>query len=128
MVLEISQNSQENTCARDSFLIKFELQHGLATPQIFFCECRVLQLLCHNVREPMISRVVKNSCNWNFANFRYLVLILPLEVFYKRGVLKNVALFTDSQENSCARLFFYAATLLKRDSGIGFFLWILQDF
>ena len=49
VLLEISQNSQENTCARDSFLIKFELQHGLAPPQIFFCECRVLQLLCHNV-------------------------------------------------------------------------------
>ena len=28
-------------------------------------------------REPMISSVVKNDWNWNFANFRDLVLILP---------------------------------------------------
>ena len=30
-------------------------------------------------REPMISNVVKNSWNLNFADFRELVLILPEE-------------------------------------------------
>ena len=28
-------------------------------------------------REPMISNIVKNSWNWNFADFKDLVLILP---------------------------------------------------
>ena len=42
--------------------------------------------------------VVKNSWNWTLAGFRDLVLILfskvILELFYKKGVLKNLALFT----------------------------------
>ena len=45
-------------------------------------------------KESMISSVVKNSWNWNFANFWDLVLILPPEVFYKRDVLKNFTIFT----------------------------------
>ena len=35
--LEISQNSQENTCARASFLIKYIKKETLA--QVFSCEC-----------------------------------------------------------------------------------------
>ena len=34
--LEISQNSQENTCARASFVKKFIKKETL--PQVFFCE------------------------------------------------------------------------------------------
>ena len=36
MFLEISQNSQENTCARDSFIINFIKKESLG--QVFFCE------------------------------------------------------------------------------------------
>ena len=34
--LEISENSQENTCVRDSFLIKLKKKESLA--HVFFCE------------------------------------------------------------------------------------------
>ena len=61
-------------------------------------------------REPMISSLVKKSWNWNFANFKDLALILP-EAATGAGVLKN---FKHSQENTCTRVSFYAATLLKR--------------
>ena len=30
-------------------VLKFELQYEWASPQIFFCGYRLLQLLCHNV-------------------------------------------------------------------------------
>ena len=46
----------------------------------------------------MISSIVKNRWNWNFADFRDLALILPEVatggVLLKKGVLKNFAIFT----------------------------------
>ena len=45
----------------------------------------------------------------------------PPEVFHKKGV----KIFSQNlQENTCPRV----ATLLKRDSGTGAFLWILKNF
>ena len=55
----------------------------------------------------------------------------PPEVFHKKG-MKTFS--QNLQENTCARVFFNkvvgprVATLLKRDSGTGAFLWILQNF
>ena len=48
----------------------------------------------------MISNVVKNSWNWNFADFRDLVLILP-ELVIQRYSVKKVFLkiLQDSQES-----------------------------
>ena len=64
----------------------------------------------------MISNVVKNSWNWNLANFRDLVLILPEaatgSVLLKNGVLLKMLQYT--QGNAFARVSFYAATLLKK--------------
>ena len=40
----------------------------------------------------MTLSVLKNSRNWNFANFRNLILILPVAA--PRSVLKNCAIFT----------------------------------
>ena len=53
----------------------------------------------------MISGVVENSWNWNFADFRDLVLILP-------EATTGSVLY--SQENTCARVSFKEATLLKK--------------
>ena len=56
----------------------------------------------------------------------------PPEVFYKKAVLKSSAIF--SGKHLCWSLFliklkvFRSATLLKRDSNTGNFLWILQNF
>ena len=68
----------------------------------------------------MISSAVKNSWNWNFADFRDLGLNLP-------GVLSKKLFLKISeylQENTCARVSFQAAALLERDSGTEVFLWI----
>ena len=43
-----------------------------------------------------------------------MVLILPLEVLYKIGVHKNFAVFTDSQENTCTRVFLCCNSIEKR--------------
>ena len=74
----------------------------------------------------MISNVVKNSWNWNLANFRDLVLIL-LEAatgsaLLKNGVLLKILQYT--QGNAFARVSFYAATLLKKRLCTGIFVWI----
>ena len=49
----------------------------------------------------------------------------PPKVFYKKAVLKSFAIF--SGKHLCWGLF-RSATLLKRDSNTGSFLWILQNF
>ena len=56
----------------------------------------------------------------------------PPEVFYKKALLKNFAIFTGNHQ--CWSLFwiklqtFSSATSLKWDSNIGVFLWILLNF
>ena len=59
---------------------------------LVFCGYRVLQL----------SPWFKNSWNWNFANFRDLVLILLPEEFIKKVFLKMLQY---SQEKTCLFLF-----------------------
>ena len=49
-----------------------------------------------------------------------MVLILPLEVLYKIGVLKNFAVFTDSQENTCTRVFVMLQLYWKKTLVQGF--------
>ena len=63
---------------------------------------------------------------------RWSIQEQPPEVFYKKGALKN---FTKSTgKHLCQSLFFNKvavlrpATLLKKDSGAGVFLWILWNF
>ena len=59
-------------------VLKFELQYEWTRPQIFFCAYRILQLFCYikSIWYPWYQ-VVNNSWNWNFADFRDFVVILP---------------------------------------------------
>ena len=56
----------------------------------------------------------------------------PPDFFYKKAVLKNVSIFAGKY--LCLNLFliklqaFRSATLLKRDSNTGAFLWILWNY
>ena len=72
------------------------------TTHIFFCGYRVLHLFC---REPMISSKAKNGWNWNFADFRDLVLILPVAA---TGFVRQKKVFIKisqySQENTRTRV------------------------
>ena len=85
--------------------------------------------------ENFIILINKNACGLKFkiANVRKTNnKKQPPEVFHKRTVLKSFSIFTG--KCLCWSLFllklltFSSATLLKRDSGAGVFLWILQKF
>ena len=107
-------------------VLKFELASEWTPPQIFFWGYRVLQLLCLNVERGMTSSVVKNSWNQNFANFRDFVQRY-YQRYHRTCPIKrscswkfcNIQRKTHVPE-SFFKLHFY----LKRDSGIGVFLWI----
>ena len=81
-------------------VLKLELQYERTPPQILFVYITFYNYYVTMCREPLISRVVQNSWNWNF---RDLVLILPPKVFYKKGILKNFAIFTG--KHLCQSLF-----------------------
>ena len=73
-------------------------------------------------RESIMPSVVKNSWNWTLAGLRDLVLILfskvILELFYKKGVLKNLALFTGKR--LCHSLFLSCNFIKKETLTQGF--------
>ena len=70
----------------------------------------------------MMPSVVKNTWNRTLAGFRDLVLILfsnvILELFYKKGVLKNLALFTGKR--LCHSLFLNCNFIKKETLTQGF--------
>ena len=104
MFLEISQNSQENTCARVSFLIKLQ-----ALPATL-----LKKRLWHRCFPVTVSLFVflKNEQKQ------------PTNVFYKKRCFKNFAKFAAKQ--LCHGLFFNNVAGL--DSGTSVFLWILRNF
>ena len=68
-----------------------------APPQMFSVDIAFYNYFITMWRKAMISDVVENSWNWNFADFRDLVLILP-------EAATGSVLY--SQENTCARVSF----------------------
>ena len=67
----------------------------------------------------MISSVVESCWNWNFADFKDFVLILPEAA--TGGVLKNFAIF--SGKHLCQSLFL-TCHFIEKEALV--FLWILQ--
>ena len=61
-------------------VLKFKLQYEWTPPQMLFCGYHVWQLFCHNGEG---AHDIK--WEWNFADFRDFVLILPEAA--TRGVL-----------------------------------------
>ena len=61
MFLKISQNSQENTCARDSFLMKFFIEEEA---QVFSCEiCEIFKnAFFHRTPPVAASKIRKTTC------------------------------------------------------------------
>ena len=78
---EISQNSQENTCARASFLIKLQawdfIKNG-ALPQVFSCE------ICEISQNTLFSSNTSGGCFWiehlNFKWMNYFVQLVAQSV------------------------------------------------
>ena len=86
---EISQNSQENTCARVSFLIKFQAQacnfiKKETLTQVFSCQ------LCKIFKNTFFYRTPPGDCFY-------------LDMFCRKGALKNFANFTG--KHACRSLF-----------------------
>ena len=102
-------------------VLKFELQYEWTPPQIFFSVditlYNYLVVFTTMQREPMISSVVKNSWNWNSADFRELVLILLQAatecVLCKKVFLKSFAIFTG--KHLCQSLF-VSCNFIKKDT------------
>ena len=63
--LEISQNSQESTCARVSFLIKFKKE---TLAQVFFCEfCEISRnTFLQNISGRLLLDITPNACLFSF--------------------------------------------------------------
>ena len=85
--------------------------------------------------EWVIWRVEANFSPFQLLNMLRLIIIYRSsrpEVLCKKGVLRNFTKFTG--KHLCQNLFFNKvaglrpATLLKRDSGTGICVWILQNF
>ena len=73
--------------------------------------------------EPMKWSIAKNSWNWNFANFRDVVLILPEaatgSVLSKKGVVKNFAIILE--KHLCQSLFLCYNFIKKETPAQGFY-------
>ena len=79
MLLEISQNSQENTCARVSFLIKLQALHNViekeTLTQVFSCEFYEIPKNMFYYRTPLVAASVEQRddllgylCSVNFGH------------------------------------------------------------
>ena len=117
MLLEILQHSLENTCARDSFLIKkiiklcnFIKKETLT--QVFSCEFCEISKNTFLHRTPLVAASVSSFL------LHTKIQMQPLELPCKKDVLRNFAKFTG--KHLCQRLFFNkvaglrSATLLKK--------------
>ena len=81
VLLEISQNSQENTCARVSFLIKLQAQETLA--QMFSCEfCKISENVFFTVHLQITASGRKGT----------IFIPLPLAPAYKHSDICNFAI------------------------------------
>ena len=76
MFLEISQNSQENTCARVSFLIKL---------QVFSCEPCETSKNTFSYRTPLVavSGYTRDPENLDFTSFLVFKLVIRKTFLYK---------------------------------------------
>ena len=100
--------------------------------------CSVLEInICSQDLQYIIiyKTITKNFTAINKGYFKSecnLFQKQPPDVFYKKAVLKSFAIFP--VKHLCWSLFliklkiFRSATLLKKDSNTGDFLWILQNF
>ena len=83
----LNNNVTPNSFYFNLDVLKFELQYKWTPPQHKYFSVGIIFYNYYVTiwREPMISSLVKNSWNRNFANFRHLALILPEAA--TRGVL-----------------------------------------
>ena len=99
--------------------------------RLCFCHCLGYWNEMHQVVEVRKRKVtsVIQSILWRVS---FLLRSSRPVVLCKKGVLRHFAKFTG--KHLCQSAFFHKvaglrpATLLKRDSGTGVFLWILQNF
>ena len=68
MFLEISQNSQENTCAKVSFLIKLQKKEALA--QVFSCE------FCDISKNTFFTEHIRTTASVQIQNLYTLLAFL----------------------------------------------------
>ena len=61
VLVESSQNSQENTCARVSFLIKLQSIKKEALVHVFFCEFCKISKQTFSYRTPLVVASVVNG-------------------------------------------------------------------
>ena len=101
---EISQNPQENTCARVSFLIKLQasrpqvrlsrrcfpvnFEKFLRTP--FFIEHLWWLLLSYCKVDNMFTVLKTNTSNHNFTNFSYVFTSYLKQIVLTRFILYNI--------------------------------------
>ena len=81
----------------------------------------------------LLPEINKECFKWDYNEWDYNAIQKQWpKVFYKKAVLKNFAIFTG--KHLCWSVFFIKwqnfspATLLKRDSNTGLFLWVLRNF
>ena len=79
MFLETLQNSQEDTCARVSFLIKLQAEacnfiKGEALAQVFYCEFCEISKNTFSYRTPLVIASEHNKLAYLFT-----VTLLPLQ-------------------------------------------------
>ena len=109
MFLEISQNSQENTCAGDSFLVKLQACNFIkkeTLAQVFSCEFCEISKNTFFHRTPLVAvsaflnshvsqRFLAKSSSMrpNITKYSHISTTRSShpEVFYKKRVLKNFA-------------------------------------
>ena len=88
---------------------------------LYHCPCPCTLVLLIIIKTRHYIRFNKQKSEWKHKTaFRSS----RLEVFCRKGVLRNFATFKG--KHLCQSL--RPATLLKRDSGTGVFLWILRNF
>ena len=76
VILEISQNVQENTCARVSFLIKFIKKQTLV--QVFSCEISVISKSTFFYRKPLVAASELSSSLMKRARRRNRIFKKPM--------------------------------------------------
>ena len=103
---EILQNSQENTCARASFLIKLQAKKEPS------CTCVLLWIL-QIFQEHLFLQNTSVSCFWELPSFGKFVTEMLIfrssrsQMFFKIGVPKNFAIFTGKHLFWPLQAFFY---------------------
>ena len=137
MFLEISQNSQENTCARVSFLIK--LQASAAKPAALLK--KRLWYMCFPVnlarflRTPFLQNTSGRLFVFKIFDYRPPITIFP-SFFIPHPIRRpQKQSFTDVLPNRCSKKFrkfhrnhLCRSLFLKRNPSTGVFVWNLPNF